>query len=221
MKKLFSTVLAMLLALTMLTGALAEMADVTGDWFVSMLGIDEKLTLKENGTYTIDMGDWGSVGGVWEMQTDGSILMDKGTEDETVGEVTEIGLALVIDGMALLFTRGTGLIRTDATLEELQGEWVAKQVLTMGFVVDAEEFNYTCSLAVIDTSLHIHEVQGDTSVAETPFPMTFADGALCLEIPVDEAPQVWTIGLMADGRLSFCVNSTSTEVTWLMEKVAE
>lgn len=231
MKKLGFMVLAMLLALTMLTGVLAEAAaDVVGVWSANLLGIGMTLTLNEDGTYTIDMGLMGSGDGVWEMQEDGNILMDKGTDEETVAEVTADGISIDAGGMMLVFTPGgeaaeqTNVsldIRTDATLDELQGEWVAKQAATMGLVMDADLIGFTCSMAVIDTALQIHEMQGDTSLDTFPIPMTFADGALHLELPDDEAPQVWTVGLLADGRLSFYMNVGGTEVTLLMEKVLE
>lgn len=231
MKKLVSMMMAMLLVLTMLTGALAETAaDVVGVWSANLLGIGMTLTLNEDGTYTIDMGLVGSDEGVWEMQEDGNILMDKGTDEEAVAEVTADGITIDAGGMTLIFTPGEEAaeqtnvsldIRTDATLDELQGEWVAKQAATMGLVMDAELIGFTCSMAVVDTSLQIHEMQGDTSLDAIPIPMTFADGALHLEIPDDEEPQVWTVGLLADGRLSFCMNVAGTEVTLLMEKVAE
>lgn len=39
MKRLTSLVLALLLALTMMVGAFAETADVTGEWYGELLGI--------------------------------------------------------------------------------------------------------------------------------------------------------------------------------------
>lgn len=51
MKRLTSLVLALLLALTMMVGAFAETADVTGEWYGELLGIQVTLTINADGTY--------------------------------------------------------------------------------------------------------------------------------------------------------------------------
>ena len=55
MKRLTSLVLALLLALTMMVGAFAETADVTGEWYGELLGIQVTLTINADGTYKMDM----------------------------------------------------------------------------------------------------------------------------------------------------------------------
>lgn len=55
MKRLTSLVLALLLALTMMVGAFAETADVTGEWYGELLGIQVTLTINADGTYKMDV----------------------------------------------------------------------------------------------------------------------------------------------------------------------
>ena len=111
MKRLTSLVLALLLALTMMVGAFAETADVTGEWYSELLGIQVTLTINADGTYKMDIAGMDSEEGVWEKNEDGNLVMDKGTEGEGLVTVTETGLSTEQDGMKIDFTR-EGLPRT-------------------------------------------------------------------------------------------------------------
>lgn len=105
MKRLTSLVLALLLALTMMVGAFAETADVTGEWYGELLGIQVTLTINADGTYKMDIAGMDSEEGVWEKNEDGNLVMDKGTEGEGLVTVTETGLSTEQDGMKIDFTR--------------------------------------------------------------------------------------------------------------------
>lgn len=136
MKRLTSLVLALLLALTMMLGAFAETADVTGEWYGELLGIQVTLTINADGTYKMDIAGMDSEEGVWEKNEDGNLVMDKGTEGEGLVTVTETGLSTEQDGMKIDFTReapaadSEGLnISTETTEEQLQGKWQATSVI--------------------------------------------------------------------------------------------
>ena len=58
MKRLTSLVLALLLALTMMVGAFAETADVTGEWYGELLGIQVTLTISTETTEEELQGKW-------------------------------------------------------------------------------------------------------------------------------------------------------------------
>lgn len=73
MKRLTSLVLALLLALTMMVGAFAETADVTGEWYGELLGIQVTLTINADGTYKMDIAGMDSEEGVWEKNEDGNL----------------------------------------------------------------------------------------------------------------------------------------------------
>lgn len=74
MKRLTSLVLALLLALTMMVGAFAETADVTGEWYGELLGIQVTLTINADGTYKMDIAGMDSEEGVWEKNEDGNVF---------------------------------------------------------------------------------------------------------------------------------------------------
>lgn len=75
MKRLTSLVLALLLALTMMVGAFAETADVTGEWYGELLGIQVTLTINADGTYKMDIAGMDSEEGVWEKNEDGNLVV--------------------------------------------------------------------------------------------------------------------------------------------------
>jgi hypothetical protein len=141
MKRLTSLVLALLLALTMMVGAFAETADVTGEWYGELLGIQVTLTINADGTYKMDITGMDSEEGVWEKNEDGNLVMDKGTEGEGLVTVTETGLSTEQDGMKIDFTREAPAedeeltISTETTEEELQGKWQATSVIMNGMSV--------------------------------------------------------------------------------------
>lgn len=170
MKRLTSLVLALLLALTMMVGAFAETADVTGEWYGELLGIQVTLTINADGTYKMDVAGMDSEEGVWEKNEDGNLVMDKGTEGEGLVTVTETGLSTEQDGMKIDFTREAPAedeeltISTETTEEELQGKWQATSVIMNGMSVPMSMVGQEC----------IIEGEGQQSV---PAESGWSDGA--------------------------------------------
>lgn len=66
-----------------------------------------------------------------------------------------------------------------------------------------------------------HDLMGDTSLEGVLVPLEFSEGALRMELRDETSTQVWTIGLLADGRLNFTTNVDGLEIAMLMEKVVE
>ena len=88
MKRLTSLVLALLLALTMMVGAFAETADVTGEWYGELLGIQVTLTINADGTYKMDIAGMDSEEGVWEKNEDGSYTLTDEDDEDNVFTLT-------------------------------------------------------------------------------------------------------------------------------------
>jgi len=217
MKRLTSLVLALLLALTMMVGAFAETADVTGEWYGELLGIQVTLTINADGTYKMDIAGMDSEEGVWEKNEDGNLVMDKGTEGEGLVTVTETGLSTEQDGMKIDFTREAPAedeeltISTETTEEELQGKWQATSVV-----------GQECIIEVKDSNLYLLNLVGQTALAEIPIPMTFVDGILTVTLPVDEnTKQMFGVAKLTDGTLLFELVQGDTTMDFLMEAVPE
>ena len=229
MKKLLSVLLAMVLALTMLAGAVAETVDVTGTWSTTLMGMNVTFVINADGTYTLDIAGLESVDGTWEYQDDGNLLLDKGTDEEAVAVVGDETLSVTESGMVMDFVRGeAGLaettdftMRADATLEELQGEWSMTSIVMMGFEMSAELADTTAAVGVQDSNVVFHDLMGDTSLEGVLVPLEFSEGTLRMELQDETSTQVWTIGLLADGRLNFTMNVDGLEIAMLMEKVVE
>lgn len=229
MKKLLSVMLAMVLALTMLAGAVAETVDVTGTWSTTLMGMNVMFIINADGTYTLDIAGLESVNGTWEYQEDGNLLLDKGTDEEAVAVVGDETLSVTESGMVLNFVRGEeGLagttdfaMRADATLEELQGEWSMTSIVMMGFEMSAELAGTTASIGVQDNNVVFHDLMGDTSLEGVLVPLEFSEGTLRMELQDETSTQVWMLGLLADGRLNFTMNVDGLEIAMLMEKVVE
>lgn len=217
MKRLTSLVLALLLALTMMVGAFAETADVTGEWYGELLGIQVTLTINADGTYKMDIAGMDSEEGVWEKNEDGNLVMDKGTEGEGLVTVTETGLSTEQDGMKIDFTREAPAedeeltISTETTEEELQGKWQATSMV-----------GQECIIEVKDSNLYLLNLVGQTALAEIPIPMTFVDGILTVTLPVDEnTKQMFGVAKLTDGTLLFELVQGDTTMDFLMEAVPE
>lgn len=217
MKRLTSLVLALLLALTMMVGAFAETADVTGEWYGELLGIQVTLTINADGTYKMDIAGMDSEEGVWEKNEDGNLVMDKGTEGEGLVTVTETGLSTEQDGMKIDFTREAPAedeeltISTETTEEELQGKWQATSMV-----------GQECIIEVKDSKLYLLNLVGQTALAEIPIPMTFVDGILTVTLPVDEnTKQMFGVAKLTDGTLLFELVQGDTTMDFLMEAVPE
>ena len=229
MKRLTSLVLALLLALTMMVGAFAETADVTGEWYGELLGIQVTLAINADGTYKMDIAGMDSEEGVWEKNEDGNLVMDKGTEGEGLVTVTETGLSTEQDGMKIDFTReapaadSEGLnISTETTEEQLQGKWQATSVIMNGMSVPMSMVGQECIIEVKDSNLYLLNLVGQTALAEIAVPLTFADGILGVTLQVDEnTSEMFALAMLEDGTVLFEVAMGDTVMDFLMEAVTE
>ena len=228
MKRLTSLVLALLLALTMMVGAFAETADVTGEWYGELLGAQITLTINEDGTYNMNVAGFQKEDGVWEMNADGNLVMDKGTEGEGLVTVTKTGLSTEQEGMKIDFTReapaeGEELtISTETTEEELQGKWQATYVVINGVSVSMSKVENDCIIEVKESNLYLRDLLGQTMLAEIPIPMTFMDGVLIASLPTDEnTTQMFVVAKLTDGTVLFELGQGDTAMEFLMEAVTE
>ena len=228
MKRLTSLVLALLLALTMMVGAFAETADVTGEWYGELLGIQVTLTINADGTYKMDIAGMDSEEGVWEKNEDGNLVMDKGTEGEGLVTVTETGLSTEQDGMKIDFTREAPAasveltISADTTEEQLQGKWQATSVIMNGMSVPMSMVGQECIIEVKDSNLYLLNLVGQTALAEIAVPLTFVDGILSVTLQVDEnTSEMFALAMLEDGTVLFEVAMGDTVMDFLMEAVPE
>ena len=195
MKKIF----AMLLVLAMLLGAMAmaEAADVTGNWYLNELivegqkvnpvdlGMDMSLYLEEDGTanvlrqvekgsssYNMSAGNWTAEGSAITVTVEGDSL------DFTL----EDGKLTAIDGeMTMVFGQGETYTEyfvptepVEAAEEDFAGTWNAVKLGVEGQYYDAAYMDVEVTAAFEGTTLTL-----DGNVfSNTVVPMDYADGAL-------------------------------------------
>ena len=204
MKKIFAVVLAMMLAMTALCGAMAEQADLSGEWYLSagemdgttidaaMLGLSITFVLNEDGTAQ-GMG----IGENTEEVSEGTwAVTDTGVEitfdgDTAVGAVNEEGLlVLEQEGMKMIFSREAPVaLELPAPVEaadiaEFDGEFVASLVCMDG--INAPAAMVTEMLGIDDLTVVIEN--GVVTLFGMEEPMTFVleNGILTYTSDVDE-----------------------------------
>ena len=213
MKKILSSLIVVTLILSALcTGALAETADITGDWYANFYGIFMTMSLNEDGSYTMamDMEDEEPSEGTWEF--DGvALVMDKDSEDEMTltYDPEAVSLYAEQDGMEFLFTREMPVAfeaapaRADATIEEFAGAWTCTLIDAMGMQASPELMGFGMSAKIEGSSVTI--ALPELLEEEATLEGEFADGTLTVTIPAESEyseEMVFTMQLLEDGTMS-------------------
>ena len=228
MKKMFSMLLTAAMILAMLCcGAFAEAADVTGEWYGSLFGMVMTMTLNEDGTYVMDMGDDDPADGTWRLDGD-SLIMDEDSDDGLVFAYDGESLYAEAEGIEFLFTREPVEVfeaapaRTDAALEEFAGDWSCTLVSMMGMQMPPEMAEIEMALSIEgETATMTLGLFGEPETVELP--VTFADGALTLTIPADYEggeDSVFTIQLLEDGTMSVASMMFEEEIVFYLSNAA-
>lgn len=228
MKKMLSLLLTAAMILAMLCcGAFAEAADVTGEWYGSLFGMVMTMTLNEDGTYVMDMGDDDPADGTWRLDGD-SLIMDEDSDDGLVFAYDGESLYAEAEGIEFLFTREpvelfeAAPARTDAALEEFAGDWSCTLVSMMGMQMPPEMAEIEMALSIEgETATMTLGLFGEPETVELP--VTFADGALTLTIPADYEggeDSVFTIQLLEDGTMSAASMMFEEEIVFYLSNAA-
>ena len=231
MKKLFCTILSLILALTMLCAvATAEEIDFTGEWYSSLYGIVMTLTLNEDGSCVLAMDIDGedSIEGTWEW--DGAnIVTDKGTDAESAFayDPESVSLRADFDGQELLFTREPiaafepAAARADATLEDFAGSWNCTLVSMMGMQMPPEEAEIEMALIIDGESVELTMgIFGDP--VTVTLPVAYADGTITLTMPSEYEggdDSIFTVQLLEDGTLRVTTLMFDEELALYLEAV--
>ena len=224
MKKLLAT----LIALTMLVSvvvccAVAEAADIVGEWYGSVFGMSMTLTLHEDGTYTMSMAGEEAEPGTWSF--DGTTLtLDEGSEGESAFAYDGESLSASMEGMDFVFTREPiatfepAPARTDAALEEFSGSWNATTIGIMGMYLSPDVIGAGISLDIDGTTVVMTIIQEDSEPEAVTVEATFADGVLTVADPTssEESSTFWTLSLLEDGTMSMFTQMEGIEMTYYL-----
>lgn len=225
MKKLFSLLLALCMMLACC--ASAEAVDMTGVWYADLMGMTMTLTLNADNTYTMDMmGE--ADDGTWA-QTETGVLIDD--EMPMVYNAEANTLVMDMEGMELVFGREAAAAfvaaeaRTDATVEEFAGCWLADKIGFMGMTMSTTDIGMGLAFAINDTTVTMYMMEGEQSFDEAEtvdLQAEFADGALTIVMPAESeesAPQSFVIKLLTDGTLACETSVMEESMTFYMNAV--
>ena len=205
MKKILSAMTALILILSVLcAGALAEAADITGEWYASLFGISVTMSLNEDGSYVLqmDMEDEEPSEGTWEF--DGAALvMDKGSDTEMTltYDPEAVSFCAEQDGIEFLFTREMPVAFEVAPVR------APPEMMDMYAGVTIEGSSVT--LAIPDL----------LSSEEVTVECTFADGALTAIVPSESEyidDMAFTIQLLEDGSMSIATSFLDEPMVFYM-----
>ena len=228
MKKILCGILAIMMMLSLIcASAMAEAADLTGEWYASVYGITMKMTLNADGSYTMEMSMEGEepMDGTWEF--DGAVLvMDKGTEDEASlsYDAEANSLCMEQDGIEFVFTREmpeafeAAPVRADASLEEFAGTWACTLVSLMGMQAAPEELGVNLGLSIDGATVAL-TLENFVDSVEVTLEGAFADGALTVTLPTEneyEDDTVFTLQLLEDGSMSASSLMMDEEIVYYM-----
>ena len=230
MKKTLTMLLSLALIFTIFSvGAAAPAADITGVWYGDLYGMVMTLTLDESSEYTMEIDEDEPDAGTWKLDGE-ALTMDSGTENESVftydGESIYGDLG---DGMGLIFTREPvepfqpAAGRSDATLEELSGEWVCTLVSLYGMQMPPEMAEMDMHLSISGEMVTVTlSLMGEPATAGLQ--AVFAGGALTLsQSPEHELGDFtpFVIQLLEDGSLSAVSTIVEAPIVFYLEAAAE
>ena len=224
MKKLLATLLALtMLVSAVVCGAVAETADITGEWYGFVFGMSMTLTLHEDGTYTMSMAGEEAEPGTWSF--DGTTLtLDEGSEGESAFAYDGESLSASMEGMDFVFTREPiatfepAPARTDAALEEFSGSCNATTIGIMGMYLSPDVIGAGISLDIDGTTVVMTIIQEDSEPEAVTVEATFADGVLTVADPTstEESSTFWTLSLLEDGTMSMFTQMEDIEMTYYL-----
>lgn len=204
-------IIALVLTLVMLacSAAMAETAvDVTGTWYGSMAGMVLQLELAADGTYVMSFAGEEDLG-VWEIE-DNKLYMQRGTETETVLDMTESSLSIQSEDMEVVFTREpiaafeapAKVAVEDASV--FAGNWVGTKAYLYGMVLDMEEVQSEMGdfLGMKDTGLVIDGTNVAVFGGEAD-EFVFANGHLEMIVGDEEFSLSSFVDMNEDGTITY------------------
>lgn len=233
MKKLFSILLTLVLALSAMSFAAAEAADIAGTWYLNqaeaegialdpaMLGLDMTLILNADGSCVLSMmGD--SEQTSWAV-SGSQITIGSGAETITALLEGE-NLVIVQDEVKLIFgkektqteTYVPGAVRTDATAEDFKGTWSVWMCDMMGMQVPVASLGMGMTIIIDGDTVTIIENEGDETDTEYGT-VIYENGKAIVDANTDDEI---ALHMLEDGSLAIIEEEDGMTVSLYFEKIA-
>ncbi|MBQ8506788.1 MAG: hypothetical protein IJ466_05105 [Clostridia bacterium] len=234
MKKLISAVLALMLVLSALCGAMAEVVDVTGEWFLTAikmgeaamdpagLGMEITMTLNADGSASLNaLGV--ETAGSWAQEGEKYIL----TDEEGPMEFTLVNGALESaadeSGFVMVFEKEkaeaapAAAVRTGVSVEDFNGSWDATETEMLGMRVPVEMAGVFMNLNIENGHVTLTTVQGEESRVQEG-EGTLLDDALVVGDPNGSS---MPLQLLDDGTMVLVQAADGLEIRMYFEKIVE
>lgn len=243
MKKWMSILLTVVLALTMLGSvAMAEAADVTGTWYLndmvqqgilinpSTLGYEITMELYEDGTAMVSLNSDDQLTGTWVLNGDiVTITANDEPQDFTFAEgvltVNDDGVIMTFGLEKTVFEAPVvAAVRTDATIEDFNGEWVGTLAEMMGMQVPLETIGMGMVVTIDGENATLVQTQSgvDQTFATTG---TLAEGVLTLTAKAEDGSDLPVMDLLLheDGTVSYsqAIDAENTVTIFFEQNIAE
>lgn len=221
MKRLFSVLLTLIMAISALCCAAAEGADVTGVWYLSsletdgavinssLLGMSMTLTLNEDSTAAMSVDGVEAPVGTWELKGDQVIITSD--DEEMTADVVD-GTLVISEaslGGNLTFTReepvqqnlDLGEARTNVALDDFAGSWDTVSFIVADTVLPMEALNMDVKLVIEGNQATVTSYMGEEIDSEYSVQIVLENGVL--SIPGDDSAdaELLQFKLMEDGML--------------------
>ena len=242
MKKLMCAALALMLALTMCVGALAE--DATGLWYLNSVEVagmsvsaatmgmeNYAMEINADGTCTLSFGDDVETG-TWSVNENGAYVISD--EDDTLEFVLAEDGTLCIteeeDGitMTMVFAReqavaetlDVGAVYADPTLADFNGTWTMTVMDASGYQVPVTDMGLQFVLTIADGNVTVDFVYGDESATGATATATLTDGTLNVQTGMD-VEGYSDLSLTLHEGLTYMSWPVDETTTCYFEKIAE
>ena len=242
MKKLISLFLILCMAV-MLVPALAEGADIAGDWIASYAGTDIPMTISADGSFSLNgtEGTWVLEGETLTMTAMGEPIAFTYKDDiislsqagETIeftraaaGEAAPAGeTALAVETAPAEETAPAGEItfakvNPDAAAEDFNGEWSIQYAAAEGKVAANDTGEITADIAIKDGSISFGSGAGLSEFfGDDALKMEFADGAFSWSQSFFGVTLSLRVEMLQDGMAATTVDAAGKGFTLYMVRI--
>ena len=239
MKKLFSLILVLCMVV-MLVPALAESADVTGEWTADYSGYTVVLTLNADATFSMEVAGMGGANGTWTLEgealsltaqgqtvvydvKDGKITASQG--DETM-EFTRTGTeeaalaAETAPAEAQTAEVTFADVNPDAAAEDFNGEWCIQYIAAGGEIAANETGEVTADIAIKDSGITFGSGSGFSELfGDKALEMEFADGAFSYSRDFFGVSLSFRIEMLQDGMAAVTIDISGGTAILYMTRI--
>ena len=226
MKKLISLILILCLA-CMLVPAMAESADVAGDWYLktmkmgdqeydaAAMGYNMKISLNADGTGTMEMPGSDPTEASWTME-DGQITVTIDNAPAS-GSVTADTLTLEAEGQVMVFTREAteaitvANVKAAGSVEEFYGEYSCVYIESDGVIVNLAAIGQAMPIVKLSEGAIEFIPSSDEDAVSAILSVMgityeYADGALKLGSSLEGADISGAVELLEDGMIKLSLD---------------